>query len=557
MSKAVLFSNAFGYTLKADPPPKVNTPVYMAPSYLRVGVPNARGPWLKSKASVAGVPYGGFWDSFKNSLFIQPNKIDLGLVLSPSTHTIRVWSSHEQSITAPNIAATGNGGMSLTGTTSNITLDAFGGYKDYTLDVSLSVAGVIDAKYSWDFPGLPESVKLLNVIGQRIVVFGIPPQKRMVEKLSWKTDVIRTLDGAEQRIRIRENPMSTIRYKSVTGYLDTAGAEALIYRLGHDDVAIPLWHEGVRYPGVIAAGVIRIDVSTAASSFAVDDLVILWKDFFTYETATIATVAADHITLKKPLVGTWDRPLVAPLAYGLVDNVTFSKYKINVSENNVEYTRNDTVSIAGSATYPLYDGIPVYGKLLYMSGKSSPAAYTPSVDSLDYGIKPRSQKKRYDFPDVTRDILVKMYSPLEVMNFKKFLTYLGGKQKPFWYVSDWWDFNPVGNTPTTETVIRIQDMGFLEYYAGAVNRKWLAIKPKGGAWVYRQVSSVAKGADIPGEPKNEAITIDTALPFTFSKDTVEKISLMVPVRLQQDEVTFNWDGMEHITASLRVVEVTK
>lgn len=558
MANAVLFSSAFGVDLRVAPPLPVATPyVMLTDRWTQAAPPTVRAGTIVTKASVGAVPYQGFWETFKNSLFLQPTKIDLGLVLSPSTHSVRVWSSYETSINATTITAIGTSGMSLTGRTTDVTLDAYGGYSDYTLNVSLAVSGVIDASYRWNFAGVAASVSTLSIVGQRIVVFGIPPQKRVTERLSWRTDVIRALDGSEQRLRIREKPLVSVRFKSVTGYHVTQGAEAMLYGLGYDALAIPVWHESIRLGGVVSPGTTKIDVDTAGSTFRVGDLLILWSDFYKYETGEISEITSTSVTLKKPVVGTWVKPVVAPLSYGLVDSADFSKYKINVSENSVEYTRNSNLDIPEAATYPLYSGLPVYGELLYSSGRSSSNAYAPSVQKLDFGIKARSQKKQFDFPDVTREILVKMHSPREALDFKKFLMYLGGRQKPFWYLSHWWDFLPVGEAPTTDAVIRVRDVGFLEYYTAAPTRKWLAIKPKSGDWVYRSIASVSKGSAIPGQPDNEALTLDTALPFTFSNDTVDRVCLMVPVRLDHDEVTLNWDGMQNITSSLRVREVTK
>ncbi|QAY01770.1 hypothetical protein ValLY3_48 [Vibrio phage ValLY_3] len=559
MAAVRIFGQGVGYTLIPEPPLPTEVKVALAGStdaVLRT-TPQAPSNWATRKqAGSVGYVADGPWSLLKNSIFMQPKSIDLGLVLGPSTHAVRIWSLYENAITSPTITVTGGTGISLTGTTSNVTLHPYGGFADYTVNVSLAVSGIIDAKYQWNFNGIPASLQTLSITGQRIVVFGIPPQRRVTEKLSWRTDVIRALDGSEQRIRVRENPLVNVRFKSVIGYYDTQGAEAMLYTLGHDALAIPVWHESVRTSVTVLAGTTELNIDTTGSTFKVGDLLILWKGFYEYETGEVSAVTNSKITLKKPTRHTWDKPIVAPLSYGLIDSVNFGKYKINVSDNSVEYTRNANFEIPEVGTYPLYDGIPVYGELLYQAGKSSPNTYKPSVQTVDFGIKARSQKKLFEFPEVTREILVKMNSPQEVLKIKKFLSYLGGKQKPFWYVSHWVDFLPTGVT-TVNTELRVRDIGLVEYYASAPTRKWLAIKPRDGDWVYRQISSVAKGATIQGVPANEVITVDTALPFAFSNETVEKVCLMVPVRLTHDDVVFNWDNMQHITTSWKVLEVTK
>ncbi|WP_217878192.1 hypothetical protein [Vibrio alginolyticus] len=542
------------------PPLPTPTPFVSGPDIKFIGKSNGLGGVVTPPPTGKvghNTTIGCAWDTMRNSLFIQPKSVDLGLVLSASTHSLRVWSLFERELTSDDITAVGTTGMTLSGTTSNVRLPAYGGYADYTLDVSLAVSGVIDAYYRWNFSGVDEDVRTFRITGQRIVVFGIPPQRKMTEQLSWRTEVIRALDGSEQRIRLRENPIVKIKFKSVLGHHTEQGAKAMVYRLGHDSLAIPLWHESVRSSEVIPVGAAEIRVATGGMSVQAGDLLILWSDFYQYETGTVKSVESDKITLTKPLLGSWNKPVVAPVAYGLIDGADFSNYKVSVSEGDVEYTRNSNVPIPADSTYPHYDNIPVYGELLYMRGKSSPESYAPSVNKVDFGIKVRTQKRKYDHPDVAREIFVKMDSPVAAMRFKKFLSYLGGKQKPFWYVSNWWDFDPVGITLSNQTEFRVKDLGFVEYYSGAATRKWVAIKQVGGGWHYRQVSSSAKGPTGSELGVHEVLTLDSTLPFTFSKDTVERMCLMVPVRLDQDDVVLNWDGMAHITTTLRILEVTK
>ncbi|AVI05141.1 hypothetical protein [Vibrio phage VP06] len=557
MAVVHIFGVGESHTLIPAPPLPTPTPVVLGGGSAQLVTAGAARSWATSKpAGSVGMSVSGPWELLKNSLFMHPSEIDLGLVLGPSEHDVMIWSLYERPLTSPTITVTGASGMSIEGTTTNAVLHPYGGFADYKVKVSLEVAGVIDAKYQWNFAGIPASLQTLSVTGQRIVVFGIPPQKRLTEKLSWRTEVLRSLDGKEQRIRLRNSPLVSVRFKSVTGYHTTQGAEAMLYKLGNDALAVPVWQESVRMSGAVAAGSTELEIDTTSSNFRKGDLLIMWKDFYEYETGEIAEVTNSKVTLTKPTNSAWDRPIVAPLSYGLMDSVDFSKYKVNISENTVEYTRNANLEIPESSTYPLFDGIPVYGKLLYAAGRGTPHSYAPSVQKLDFGIKARTQKKKYDFPEVSREILVKLHSAKEALDFKKFLSYLGGKQKPFWYVSHWVDFLPAGVT-TTNTELRVRDIGLVEYYSGAPTRKWIAIKPKDGDWLYRSVSSVAKGTVIEGVPANEVITVDTALPFAFSAETVDKVCLLTPVRLEHDDVVLNWENMQYITTSLRVTEVTK
>ncbi|AXH68428.1 hypothetical protein [Vibrio phage R01] len=558
MAVVHIFGVGVSHTLIPAPPLPTPTPVAAGGGEITLVRPGAKLPWATSAPDgTVGFVGGGPWSLLKNSIFMQPSKIDLGLVLSPSTHAVRIWSLYESPVTSPSVAVTGAKGITISGTTENVTLHPVGGFADYTINVTMAVSGVIDAKFRWNFNGIPASLQTLSIEGQRIVVYGIPPQNRITEELSWRTEVIKTLDSTEQRIRIRTNPQVRVKFKALTNYQTTQASEAMVYRLGHEPLAIPVWHEGFWYKGVIAQGATTINMDTTGSILRAGDLLLLWKDFFTYETVPIKEVSDTALTLSKPITSVWSDPLVLPLAYGLVNAVSYNKHKVKVAAVDVDYTRNDTLKVPEQSPFPLYDGLPVYTDPLYVSGKTTPHSYSPSASKIDFGIKARKQEQLYKFPDVTRDILVKMESQQAAIRYKKLLAYLGGRQKPFWYVSNWEDFLPVLSTTTSEKVLRVQEIGFVEYYVGAETRKWLAIKQRDGGWHYRKIVSAEKGTSIPGVPKFEAITIDTSLPFEFSRTNVERMCLMVPVRLDQDSVSLRWESMKYITSELRVVEVTK
>lgn len=558
MADGYLLTGALWSQLLPDPPVPTPQPLYDGGGHLTYASPGSVRPREQTPTGRSAYARLGFWEDFKNTLFLQPSVIDLGAILTASTHSIRIWSSYESKITAPSITRVGTTGLELIGRTTNVALADHGGYSDYTLNVTMGVSGVLDAKFTWEFPGISTALKTLSVTGTRVIVYDPPPQKRVTERLSWHTAVIKTMDSKEQRIRLKTYPAVEVTYRSLTNIKDSSKYEAMLFGLGHGALAVPVWHEAVRYIGSLPIGTTAISLDTRGSNFLVGERLVLWTGMGQYETAEVESVTDTKIVLKSALLKSWDSPLVAPMFYGNVDRSDFNKYRVAAVDSVVTYTRTTTELTAEAQPYPVFDGLPILTGKLHTFSKTSPVAISHEVTQLQLGFTPPKNVQQFTFPNVSRDVDVVLSSQREVRDFKKWLGYLGGKQRPFWYRSGRKEIVVYGTSLQDTDTLTIEDIGFAEHYVVSPTRKWIAVQRSSDlTWEYYEIQSVTKVDPTVSDPALERLKLTRNLPYAHTSESVNMVCLMSPVRLDSDQVTIVWDNLNHAKCSLKVLEVSK
>ncbi|AFV81278.1 tail assembly protein [Vibrio phage vB_VpaS_MAR10] len=558
MADGYLLTGALWSQLIPDPPIPTPQPLYDGGRNLTYASPGSVRAREQPPTGRKAYSHLGFWEDFKNTLFIQPQEIDLGAILTASTHSIKVWSSYETTLTAPSVTATGTTGLEISGTTSNVKLYPYGGFQDYTVSVTMGVVGVLDAKYKWEFPSIPDALKTLSITGTRVIIYDAPPQKRVQEKLSWKTQVIKTINTDEQRLRLRERPEYSVTYKALLRIEDSTAYEAMMFGLGSGALAVPLWHESVRHNGTIPAGAKSINIPTNLSNFAQGQRVVLWAGMDSYETVELASVGSGTMSFKAATLRAWESPLVIPLYYGNVDKSSYGKYRVSAVASTVQYTMVDTLDIGTRQPYPTYEGLAILTDTLFTFSKNAPTDIHHDTHELKLGFKPPTNVAKFKYPSVTKDWDVVLYGQEDVLNFKKWLNLLGGQQKPFWYRTGRKEILPFGTSLTTGKDLKIKDVGYAEYYAGVATRKWIAVQRKSDmSWQYFSVTKATKGESSPGDSKFEILTLDRNLPYEIDPSAVEMICLLIPVRLASDEVVIDWEDLTYARSSLKILEVSK
>jgi hypothetical protein len=209
----------------------------------------------------------------------------------------------------------------------------------------------------------------------------------VLERLEWLTDVLTSSSGAEQRSRRRQTPRRSLEMGVVL-----QGPERTLYGLqikaaGASDWYIPLWHDIIRTPVSIVAGLgnespvsgvrpLSIAVPTFGHDYAVGGLVILYSDVFDYEIAVIYQVQTSKLVLTVPTNLNWPAGTrLMPLMRGrLTAEPAGTRVTDQVLTARVSFTSTrPNQAVASLGTPPTYQGFPV---LLSPPDESTPLAQT-------------------------------------------------------------------------------------------------------------------------------------------------------------------------------------
>jgi hypothetical protein len=159
------------------------------------------------------------------------------------------------------------------------------------------------------------------------VLFRHPPDDAsgITTTRTWLTDILDADDGHEQRVALREVPVTTLSF----GINATERGE-LLRLLGtlesQDNLRfyVPFWPDAVVVYGPVMAGEVLVPADVSDRSFAAGGLAVLVLPDGTMELVAIDTIAGDEqsVTLAAGVVGNWDamaETLFVPVVIGVLD----------------------------------------------------------------------------------------------------------------------------------------------------------------------------------------------------------------------------------------------
>lgn len=161
------------------------------------------------------------------------------------------------------------------------------------------------------------------------------------ERPSYLTDILRSHSDSEQRIQLRERPRTLVSYRVLTEGRESAALAAQIWNQQGKLLGVPFWPDAQPLLVSAAATDTEIEVETTYRRFAEGELVLLWRDQFTFEYAEIVTVNPTSVVLAEGLTGNWDadgRTWVVPLLQGrLRDSISLGSPASKVAELAVTF----------------------------------------------------------------------------------------------------------------------------------------------------------------------------------------------------------------------------
>jgi len=173
------------------------------------------------------------------------------------------------------------------------------------------------------------------------VIWPFRPQNGFVEELRYKTDVLESRSGIEQRVSMWVSPRVVYGMEFMV-----SGPErtSLINRMfGWPALyAVPLWHQAQRTTAALSIGGASISVNSAAvdfRDFGDSKLGILWRAYNDFEVITILSRTDATLTLERPLeqnhaIGTFVIPL--RFAY-LGDELQAPRYRVGPQRFQTEW----------------------------------------------------------------------------------------------------------------------------------------------------------------------------------------------------------------------------
>ncbi len=369
----------------------------------------------------------------------------------------------------------------------------------------------------------------------------------ITETLEWKTDVLQSPSGAEQRISRRLSPRRMFEFGILAGDVDRQWLENAVWQAGGSAWAMPVFPDVTELQASVTAGASLLQVDTRGRDFSVGGTVLLKNAEAIASPAALVTVSAigaDSLTLSQPLAAGWRagtavypvRPAV------LTDPPAFTRITGGLASAQVRFRIAEHNPFSAATRLALYRGHPVLEPEADWS-ENLTGAYQRLMIELDNGSGIPARLDTARRPFYLQRHTWSLMGRSEQFALRQLMYHLRGRQRALWVPSQNDDLTPAGALAgNTLPVIRcgLSEMGVVP------GRRDLRILLADGRTLYRRLTGVA----ISGQAELLALDGESV---TVPLRQIASVSFMTFARQNNDSVawqhTTDADGFASVATS--------
>ncbi len=482
-------------------------------------------------------------------LYIKPTVLELGNILSTVSYDIEIYnSSRDTSRTLTGATNNAGTGISFTGLPTLPATLHWNDSRIFAVRVSSQGQPTIDG--TLDFTTSQYSLQI-TVTGNRIVMMSHMPEGDIQEVLEFLTDVFKSANGTEQRVRVRNYPRQVVDYSyKLDDDEERRKAEVFLYKWQPQTFGVPIWFECKRLTAAVSAGATSLYFNTAYADFRADGLLIVWQDYQTYDSLQVDTVYSDHVTLTSAV--SRDYPAgtrVMPVRAGITkQEIAGDKYPVNLSTFTIKFHITDNeVDIGSTAAFNTHNGKVMFNDYNWISRGTLTDTLKNVVHHLDNLVGSPIQFSNWTNSQFISSKGFFCKNPQKTWEMRQVLHALAGAQKSFYLPTFYHDLVVKNTLAVGSTEMDIEHVRYSDFIAGNEPNKSLYIVLTNGTILTRQVVSA-----IEVDSTTERLTVDSAWGSTILANEVAMVSFLRLCRFADDkfEILHNNSGQSMMRSTV-------
>jgi hypothetical protein len=525
-----------------------------------ITVPQAAG-------DTGGEAYADFADLWYNHIHIVPNRLNAGNVVSNQIRPVEIFNGYFTAQTLNSITGTDVAGTSLPA----VLPEAFAPLQSKVHNLTITTTGTPNFAgfYTLNFDTLGDF--FLYVSGTRVVA--MPFQHNwsekdggsVVERLTYNTSILPSEAGIEQAIMWRQYPRRVLEYKFLLASTQTNAARlralfhALMFGWQHRTFLVPIWTDATRLMVTANAGQAVINVSTTYFDYDVGNYVMLWQDEETYEVLEIQDVGAGTLTATVNLAHTWEagRTVVMPARLAIVSpQITGTKHTVDIETVPLAFellTEAYSTNRLVAGARVLYRGFDVLMKSSGYDDTNDFAVNRPSTrNDADIGLF--SIDATNPAPQTGNDHSLVFANHQQAADFFAWLDTRKGRYTPVWVPTWAHDLEVIQNIGSSATTLVIKGINYTGLYMPAgvpvASRRDVMVRLTNGQYFFKRILGATVNVD-----GSENISIDTSFGQIINLSDIDRVSFLVPSRLEADAIELAWHSGDVSQTAFRLVDL--
>lgn len=494
-------------------------------------------------------------DDFYDHIYITPTFIDLGTIASPQTRTVELWNAWrgvEASLASIDVNGTP---VVVDGNLPPYDFRPLQ-YGTYTITVPSTGTPSVNAEVMFNFSNVPDPAPVV-IIGTRAVRFGLVPEVPVREVWGWNTDLMRATDGTEQRIAVRgEVPRVVMELDAV--FVDQEDIDEFYSQLltAAGRLWVPEYQYATQTTAGSAAGTNDVFYDTAVVDIRPGEYALIDTKANVFM-AEVLAINSGSLTLLEPLdfpvpkgsIITSGAPCLLDDASGLdrmaVDWAATTSLKCRMQRYRTTLTRP-----GAPAQLATYKGSAVLERRPLAPDTVRDSFYTGQEDvDNDTGVFDLYTNWDYTRIGGARQFKVnRVKEPLEMDYWREFFAWCRGMARMFWFSTYRKDLTFLTAPLAGATVASFVGNTYALKLFGVPTHRHIEVETAAGTHRFEVENCV-------DDAGNSAFNMTPAWPIGDGWQEIRRVSLLLPCRLDRDEVSWNHYGLESLLdMSIRTAE---
>jgi hypothetical protein len=481
-----------------------------------------------------------FFDDFYNRFHIYPKTVAFGAISATVSSSVYVWNGYLSSASLTGIVISGTEDLYVEGPSLPSSFSALEA-KEYNLVASQEGAVTLNALVEFSFSTGEEL--FVSATGTRAKISPVYPNwsSAFIIEYSFRTDIITTRSGREQRRAIRQTPRKRFQFE--------ASPYGATWRTFLQTMA--LWQNNTiflpEYPRSVAlASPLYAESQTVVLVEDAPDWVVVGGSIILahkehHEVRIVQDVDGNVVTFTS--ASSYEFPAGSKLYYSVAGRLDAS-VSATRETNRVASVSVDFSVTPGSEEEEDYGtaGTTFKGRELFTVRPNWAAQPDVSFewprDVVDYDRGRTEIKTIIEFgtQTTTFTFVGRDFSGAEAL--RKLFCRMKGQQGEFYYPTWSPDIILKDTVDVGSRVLRIEGTDFATAFKDSTVFKAILIMKKDGTLLPRVVESIGTIDDLEGV--DSTLVVTTAFDFALSEDTVRMICWLPVCRFASDSLTMEW-----------------
>lgn len=379
------------------------------------------------------------------------------------------------------------------------------------------------------------------------------PEEPIVQKLMYKTDVLRSFDGTEHRFSLLAEPRMLLEYSYLLTDPEVRQIRADLFTGLELLWKVPLWHEPFRITADVSQGASQVTGSFTNNDFEQYQYCYLDRGDETLgEFMMMDSIGSSVITFTG---GTTDQAYQAgsylyPAAQARVRNKqALARFPVALSPFSMTLEVDDFRPLGGAgASLDTYQSLKLLD-VRPLNNSPTEERFTKPINWIDFGIRAASFADA-DYANIQQPRVFLIQSRADLQYWKLFLETVRGGREPFFF-STWRGDLTVHTQPSpSDTWLKVNDdTNFKTYWEDSAAHVDLQMETNTDGEIQRRISSVVDNLD-----GSLTINFTSALPSSAGLN-ISVVSFLELSRFGTDDFRFtHYSAFSTVEAVVETVQ---